>query len=80
MEGDSAQIVTTIQSRTRDSFLPYGFLISEVLCLIPFFHAFACSFVRRSGNRLAHALAHIYLDDLDVLEALDLPADLALII
>lgn len=66
LEGDSAQVVAAIQSRTRDQ-LPFGFLISEVLCLIPLFHGFQCSFVRRSGNMLAHVLAHLALGDLGTL-------------
>lgn len=44
------------------------------------FNYFATSFVKRSGNRLAHALAHLSLNHLDVLEELTLPPDLPSII
>lgn len=40
----------------------------------------AIEFVPRTGNLLAHALAHLPLYSLDVMETLDLPAVLATII
>lgn len=61
-------------------FLSFGALISHILQLSSSFRSFSTSFVRRSGNKLAHALAHLVFENSDVSKALDLPADLAIII
>lgn len=39
-----------------------------------------CFFVKRSANKLAHALGYLVLETSDVLEAPDLLADLAMVI
>lgn len=57
LEGDCAQIIAAVQSRVQDSLLPFGLLVSEVILISSSFHDFSCSFVKRTGNRLAHALA-----------------------
>lgn len=80
VEGDNSSVIAAIQNRIMDPHLPYGAFISSLLSLETYFLNFASSFVRRSGNSLAHALAHLPLDDVDIKEALDLPADLATII
>lgn len=80
VEGDCSEILSAIQNLLEDSFLSYGATIKHLLQLVGLFHSFSSNFTRRSGNRLAHALSHLSLGQLDVLEGLILPADLALII
>lgn len=81
LESDCAQIISAIQNQVHDPQLPYGFqLVSEVLSFCSSFDVFSCTFVRRSGNKPAHALAYLPIGSSDSLEAPNLPADLALII
>lgn len=60
--------------------LPYDAIISSIFDSLHFFHVFSGSFVKWTGNMLAHALAHLPLSSMNYLEACDLPANLALII
>lgn len=82
LEGDSAMVVSAIQNQLHDSFLPYGATINHLLQSVRSFHLFSCLFIKRSGNRLAHALAHLSFEhsNSNVLDGLVLPADLASII
>lgn len=80
LEGDNAQVVHAIQKRDDCSLLPFGDFISSLFSLSSFFAIFSCNLVRRTGNMLAHSLAHFPLADLNIMEACDLPADLATII
>lgn len=80
VEGDCSQGLSAIQNRVEDLKLSYGALVSQLLHFSCSFNYFATSFVKRSGNRLAHALAHLSLNHLDVLEELTLPPDLPSII
>lgn len=80
LEGDNSRIVSAIQNREHDTLLPYGALISVLLSISISFQDFSCSFIRRTGNMLAHSLAHFPLDFLDMMEAFDLPAGLATVI
>lgn len=77
LEGENSQVVAAVQSREADHFLPYWAFIASLLSFLPFFQSFSCSFVRRSGNALAHVLAHFPLGSVDTMEACDLPASLA---
>lgn len=62
-----------IQNKVADHFLPFGTLVADSASS---FYSFSSSLIRRMGNTLAHALSHLLLENLDVLEALDLPAGL----
>lgn len=77
---DCAQIAAAIQNRVDDSCLSFGALMSHCLQLSSSFRFFSSSFVKRLGNKLAHALAHLNLDNSDVSDDVVLPADLALVI
>lgn len=79
-EGDCSQVISAIQNRLSDPLLSYGAIISQLLLLSSSFRQFSSSFVRRSRNSLAHALAHLSLEHADVSEDSMLHADLALII
>lgn len=79
LQGDNSQIIAAIQKREASSLLPYGAFISALLSLSFSFQDFSCSLIRRTGNMLAHSLVHFPLASLDVMEAFDLPADLATI-
>lgn len=61
VEGDNSQIVAAIQEAKEVRFRVYGALLREILILARSFSCFSCSFVRRPGNKLAHALAHLSL-------------------
>lgn len=58
LEGDNSEIISAIQNRVDDSFLSYEAFTSSIFALLDSFESFSCSFVRRTGNKLAHALAH----------------------
>lgn len=77
LEGDCFQITTAIQQGKDDTYLPFGYLIATILSYVRLMPNFSCYFVRRSGNRLAHSLAHIFVGAIDVLEDSLIPADLA---
>lgn len=77
LESDCALVTAAID---KHSLAPYGPLVDEIISCILHFQFCSCFFVKRSGNRLAHALAHLSLDNSDVFKGCDLPADLALII
>lgn len=62
-----------------DNYLSYGALVSSICHHSRNFHAFSCSFVRRSCNKLVHALAHFSSTSFDVLEDFILHANLAYI-
>lgn len=79
LEGDCAQILAAMQAGVEDQFQAFGALLKVILLQARDFNAFSCSFIRRSGNKLAHALAHLSLSDLVVVDDSVLPADLALI-
>lgn len=80
LEGDNSEVISAIQNRIQDALLPYGATISLLISSLISFNAFSCRFVRKSGNSLAHSLAHLHFDSSDMMEALVLPANLANII
>lgn len=79
-EGDSSQLMEEMGKGIIDPFSNYGHLgacIIELLCTFSFSSS---SFVKRTSNRLAHALAHLDCFSSDTLENSMLPADLASLI
>lgn len=77
IEGDNSEVISALQNRVDDPKLVYGALISSCLILVPLFQSFSSSLVKRSGNKLAHALAHFSLVSSNFLAGCDIPADLA---
>ncbi|XP_012857002.1 PREDICTED: uncharacterized protein LOC105976270 [Erythranthe guttata] len=73
-EGDSLQVIQALRAGGGDM-LPFGAIIDECIYLANVFTSFSFSFVKRSGNSLAHALAH--LQCIETLEGFTLPYDLA---
>lgn len=79
LEGDCAQIITAIRDGLTDHHLPFGALVSTIISTSMNFNYFSCSFVPRSGNRLAHALAHFDSSSFTLLEDSTIYAGLATI-
>lgn len=80
LEGDCAELIEAIQAGGDARFQVFGALLKDILLHSRSFHVFSCFFVKRTGNRLAHALAHFPLLGLNVLDDSILPAELASII
>lgn len=76
VKGDCAQVMTAIQQVHDDVYLPFGSLLVAILRHVRLMPNFSCSFIRLLGNRLAHALAHIHVGTLDVLQDSMIPTDL----
>lgn len=77
VEGDNSTVISALQNKLDDLFLSYGAIVRHILRLASSLNSFSSSFIRRSSNGLAHAIAHLHFVDSDVLEDLTLPADLA---
>lgn len=80
LQGDNLEVLTAVQNRVEDDLLPYGVFISSILSSSHLFSSFSSSFIKRTGNMLAHALAHFSISPLVCLDDVELPADLAHII
>lgn len=73
-------MINELNDRNGKRLRSFGSIISACFFLLRFFTAFKCSFIRRGGNCLAHALAHFPLLDAYVLDGVSPPADLANVI
>ncbi|XP_012844733.1 PREDICTED: uncharacterized protein LOC105964775 [Erythranthe guttata] len=74
LEGDNLRVISTLQDNlSSDS--SYGALIEESLILSREFDLCTFTFVKRSGNLVAHAIANNY--DSGYFEGQTLPLDLA---
>lgn len=62
VEGDSLSVIKKCQSKSPDR-SQIGALISNIQHLGSFFHDLKFSYVPRSGNTLAHDLAHSKMKD-----------------
>lgn len=60
-----------------DNLSDAGTFIADLASFRSSFIYFSCSFIRRSGNVLAHSLAHLDLVSSFYVEGVQLPADLA---
>lgn len=80
LEGDSLQLMVELGKGMVDQFFPYGSLVASIIEHSRTFNFFSCSFVKRTDNRLAHALAHISCDSSYMLENSFISADLVSII
>ncbi|XP_012856167.1 PREDICTED: uncharacterized protein LOC105975516 [Erythranthe guttata] len=74
IEGDNLQVINTLQDISQ-SHTSYGAFVEEGHRIARYFNSCSFSFVKRSGNMLAHALATNY--DSSCNEGLVLPSDLA---
>lgn len=77
LEGDSMQVISALNHRDGDNLTPFSAVISACISLISSFSTFTASFIRRKGNLLAPNLAHITPLNVDVLDEVILPAELA---
>lgn len=80
LESDNLQVTNAIQRPDEDGLLPFGSSIMDCLTLSKSFLSFSCCFVKRSGNKLARALALLSLSNSVVIADTVIPADLASII
>lgn len=60
-EGDCLVVVNALKDRNEESFRPYRVIVSACQELLSDFDFFYASFIRRTGNCLAHAFAHFSL-------------------
>ncbi|XP_012845681.1 PREDICTED: uncharacterized protein LOC105965659 [Erythranthe guttata] len=74
IEGDCLQVINALRNRSGES-LSFGAIVDECCSISRNFLQCDFSFVKRSGNSLAHALAHVICTD--SLEGIDLPLHLA---
>lgn len=77
LEGDNMQIVNAVRDREASSLADFVIYLDEPVALIISFSCFSIFFVRRSGNYLAHELAHLNLGSSSSLDVDVIPADLA---
>lgn len=80
LEGDNMQIVNAVRDREASSLADFGIYLDELVALIISVSYLSISFVRRSGNYLAHELAHLNLGSSSSLDGDVILADLAYII
>lgn len=80
LEGDCLQVINALKDQHGERLHSFGQIISAGFILIPSFTAFNCTFIRRVGNCLAHALAHYPLLDSCVLDGVSPPAVFAHVI
>ncbi|KAJ8444184.1 hypothetical protein Cgig2_031004 [Carnegiea gigantea] len=57
-EGDCSNIIEHLKKRTHPNTI-VGFILNDILCLANKFEFCSFSLVKRTGNRVAHALAHL---------------------
>lgn len=57
MEGDNLDVGNVLKSRETGASI-FHLIIEDILCLVSSFVSVVWSFVRRSGNKVAHSLAH----------------------
>lgn len=77
LEGDCMVVVNALNDRSGECLRSFGAVIKACHDVISHFDVFSCSFIRRTGNCLAHALSHFPLADFGSLEGVSPPADLA---
>ncbi|XP_012830540.1 PREDICTED: uncharacterized protein LOC105951636 [Erythranthe guttata] len=75
IEGDCLQVITALQKGERD-LSSFGTLVEDCLWLAQNLSSCSFSFVKRMGNKLAHAIAH--LSYTDSIEGSVLPPHLAI--
>lgn len=80
IEGDCLEVGNALKDQRDDCFREFGVIISACREFISLFDCFISSFIRRVGNSLAHALAHISLSDCFELYGYSVRADLAYLI
>lgn len=80
LEGDCLQVVNALNDRHGERLYSFGSIISACFAFLRSFTVFQCSFIRRVGNCLAHALAHFPLHDTIALDGDLTPAVLANVI
>lgn len=59
LEGDCLQVIHSLRDKDSDSLPAFIIYRDESLRIVRNFSIFSCSFIKRSGNCLAHALAHL---------------------
>lgn len=57
MKGDNLDVINALKSREAGASI-FHLIIEDILCLVSSFESVVWSFVRRSGNKAAHSLAH----------------------
>lgn len=58
MESDSLQAIQALQTGVGDS-SDFHLVLDDILALVPDFESVKFSFVKRAGNSVVHALAHL---------------------
>lgn len=79
LEGDCIVVVNALNDRHGENLRPFGVIISACRVFFPYFTALEFSFIRCTGNGLAHALSHLAID-FGVVFGVSPPTDLALLI
>ena len=59
MEGDNLDVINALKSREARASI-FHLIIEDILCLVSSFESVVWSFVRCSGNKVAHTLARIF--------------------
>lgn len=77
LEGDCIQVINAIKEGDPDNLSDAGTFIADLASFRSSFIYFSCSFIRRSGNALAHSLTHLDLVSSFYVEGVQLPAGLA---
>lgn len=77
MEGDNLLVVNSLCDGSSEEFLGLVFIEDDTFLLIRDFFFFSCSFVKRSGNFLAHELVQWDLGISPTLEGNVIRASLA---
>lgn len=57
----SLQVTNAINDGDHSNATDVGIYLEEIFSICRSFTSFSCTFVRRSCNTLAHALAHLYI-------------------
>lgn len=63
-------VVNALKDRNEESFRPYGVIVSACQDLLSDFNFFDISFIRRTGNCLAHAFRIFRFLILDILSGM----------
>lgn len=80
VEGDSLAVIEELRKGRIDPYSVYSSIGERILALYHDFSSISFYFVKRSGNRVAHALPHFSSISVDMVENSVIPADLASII
>lgn len=80
LEGDCLQVINTFKDGKSHGLSEFEVIVSASIGLASRFSNFACFFIRRLSNCLAHVFSHIVLLDTCSLDGVSIPADLARLI